>query len=152
MHDDLFKIFQAEPADIPAILKLETEGFRPPWTHASFEQEFKNSQSSIFKTVFESRICGFLVLRKLIDEIEILKICTEKKMQNKNIASSLLNYVLNNPGNNIKYALLEVNSENIKALNFYKKNGFKISGIRNNYYGQGINALNMTKELPGGEK
>jgi len=152
VHDVFFEIYQAEPDDIPSILKLETEGFNTPWSFASFEQEFKNRESCIFKAVIESRICGFLVLRKLLDEIDILKICTQKKMQNKNIASSLLNYVLKNPGNSFNYALLEVNSENTKALNFYKKNGFKISGIRNNYYGQGINALNMTKELPGGEK
>jgi len=152
VHDFSVEIFQAEPDDIPLILKLETEGFSSPWSPASFEQEFKNMESSVFKAVSESRICGFLVLRKLLDEIHILKICTKKKMQNKNIASSLLNYVLKNLENSFNYALLEVNSENIKALNFYKKNGFKITGIRNNYYGQGINALNMTKELPGGEK
>ena len=48
--------------------------------------------------------------------------------------------------NNCINITLEVNENNNVAINFYEKNGFKKSAIRNNYYGN-ENGILMIREL-----
>jgi ribosomal-protein-alanine N-acetyltransferase len=43
-----------------------------------------------------------------------------------------------------KHIMLEVNENNKPAINFYKKNGFKIISVRKDYYGSNQNAIIMT--------
>lgn len=41
---------------------------------------------------------------------------------------------------------LELSAENLKALKFYQKQGFAITGERKNYYSNGSSALNMVRK------
>lgn len=47
--------------------------------------------------------------------------------------------------------LLDVRESNLPAINFYKKNGFVIDGIRKNFYGgpQPENAILMSFQVTG---
>ena len=98
----------------------------------------------------KSRICGFIVFRIFLDELQVFRICCKNGQRNKGYATRLLNAAFKKSEKKASLAFLEVSSNNIPALDLYKKNGFREAGIRNNYYGQGIHALNMTKELSGG--
>ncbi len=77
-------------------------------------------------------IVGVLVYDLIYDRAEIDYIIVDENYRNKGIATSLLKYLEKN--NNLKNITLEVRNSNIKAINFYLKNGFLKSTIRKNYY------------------
>ena len=64
-------------------------------------------------------IKGFI----LVDNNELKKLFVEPILQNNNIGTKLLQYAINNLNINYLWAL----EKNIKAINFYIKNGFKIT-------------------------
>ena len=59
----------------------------------------------------------------LIDEIYVLP-----AFRNKGVASSFLNFVLSELDSTIKMLQVEVTPKNKRALEYYKKQGFSISG------------------------
>ena len=44
---------------------------------------------------------------------------------------------------------LEVREDNVRAINLYKKHGFKDIYLRKDYYGKGENALILVREMDG---
>ena len=65
-----------------------------------------------------------------------MNIAIHKNYRQQGFASSLLSEVINYCKNNgINKINLEVNENNIPAINLYKKLNFRIDGIRKKYYG-----------------
>lgn len=84
----------------------------------------------------EGMINGVLVFDYIYDRIELNYLVVEKKFRNQGIAQSLIEQLFEfSKLNNIKNITLEVNKNNIPAINLYKKNGFKYIALRKNYYG-----------------
>ena len=101
------------------------------------------------KLNLQSHIIGFFIFYNVLDEMHILDITVAKEMQSKGIGSLMLDRIIEiNAGRGIKYFFLEVRTSNLKAVNLYKKLGFKIFMLRKNYYeDNGEDALCMIKEL-----
>ena len=99
----------------------------------------------IFKE--NNEFIGFADFSLIYDRIEINYIFVNKESRRKNIASKLINFIekvgKNNKCINIS---LEVNENNVNAIKFYEKNGFKKNAIRENYYPDG-NGILMMKEM-----
>ena len=95
-----------------------------------------------------SRIIGFFIFYNVLDEMHILDITVAKGMQSKGIGSLMLDRVIKiNAARGIKDFFLEVRTSNLKAVNLYKKFGFKIFMLRKNYYeDNGEDALCMVKK------
>ena len=91
----------------------------------------------------DNGIKGIIIYDLLYDRIEIEYIIVDDNYRRKGIATKLLNAI---EKQNIKNITLEVRESNITAINFYKKNGFKIEAVRKNYYGN-ENGYLMLKEL-----
>ena len=106
------------------------------------EESFTNV---FFKSLvyYDNGIKGIIVYDLLYDRIEIEYIIVDKKHRKCGIGTKLLKEI---EKNNIKNITLEVRESNIEAIDFYKKNGFKIETIRKNYYGN-ENGYLMLKEL-----
>ena len=104
----------------------------------SFNNPFFNSM-----VYYDDGIKGIIIYNLLYDRIEINYIIVDKNYRKKGIGSSLLRQI---EKNRLKNITLEVRESNIEAINFYKKNGFKIVAIRKNYYGS-ENGYLMLKEL-----
>ena len=95
----------------------------------------------------ENKIVSFLNYSLIYDRIEIEYIYTCENYRNKNLASKLLNYLVELAiNNNCKNITLEVRVSNKSAINFYYKNGFKNVSIRKNYY-NGEDGILMLREL-----
>lgn len=81
-------------------------------------------------------IIGFINYDIIYDTSEIEYIYIEEDFRNKGIATTLLNKMIDDlKKKNINSVTLEVREDNIEAINFYKKNGFKEITKRKNYYG-----------------
>lgn len=92
---------------------------------------------------FDDVIKGVIVYDFLYDRVEIEYISVLEQYKKLGIGTKLLNEI---EKLNIKNITLEVSESNQIAINFYKKNGFKIVTKRDNYYGNEDGYL-MIKEL-----
>ena len=95
-----------------------------------------NSSSDPFEKIYafyDNEVIGFISCSIIYERCEINYIAVEKEYRRNGIAQSLLEYVIRN--NQFDSISLEVRSDNIEAINFYLKNGFKKVSVREKYYG-----------------
>ena len=94
-------------------------------------------EDSFFKCfVYEDKVIkGVVIFKEIYERIELEYIVVDKKFRRSKIATSLMKYLINYAqDSNIENITLEVNVNNIKAINLYKKFDFKVVSIRKNYY------------------
>ncbi len=98
----------------------------------------------IFVHEDQSIIKGFIEIECHYETTDLINIAVLKEYQNQGIASSLLNYVIENI--NQQNIILEVNENNIKAIKFYQRNNFKEINRRNKYYDNLYDAIIMERK------
>ena len=92
-------------------------------------------------------IIGIIIYSIKYEYAELEYIVIDKNYRRKNIASKLMNYMIEDLiKNNVISVSLEVNVENIPAINLYKKFAFEKATIRKNYYGN-KDAVLMIRKL-----
>lgn len=99
----------------------------------NIEERYKLEYVKIFVYEENNKILGFIEIETHFETMEIINIAVNEEYQNRNIASSLLNYCLKNI--TCERIILEVKETNDKAINFYKKNYFHEINRRTKYYG-----------------
>jgi ribosomal-protein-alanine N-acetyltransferase len=77
-------------------------------------------------------ILGYIICLVVINEVDVVYLCVDDKYRCCGIATQIFKYFVNSVSD-LKKIYLEVNVDNIGAINFYKKNGFKIIRIRKAY-------------------
>lgn len=92
-----------------------------------------------------NKLVGFINYSLIYDRCEINYIGVIEQYRNKKIASTLLDFLIDKLSD-CSNITLEVNTNNIAAINLYKKHGFKVVSIREKYYGND-DAYLMMKEL-----
>ena len=80
----------------------------------------------------DDTLIGYIYYSKIYDRLEINNILVDESRRREGIASKLFDYLLEKENLPIT---LEVDETNNKAINLYKKIGFKEVSIRKNYYG-----------------
>ena len=88
-----------------------------------------------------NEIIGYLYYSDIYDRIEINQIEVKSSLRQSGKGTLLMNELINN---NDKSITLEVNKNNIPALNLYKKFGFNEVAIRQGYY-NGIDGILMER-------
>ena len=94
-------------------------------------------------------VVGFVLIRVVSDEMEILNLAVEPAARRKGIASSLINKAIKR-GRELaaKRAYLEVRESNIAAKAFYATHGFRETARRKIYYSQPVeDAIILVREL-----
>ena len=100
--------------------------------------------TKIYTYTVENKIVGFLVFDVIYEKCEIIDIYVSKDYRGQNIAYKLISEI--EKDFNIENITLEVSSNNISAINLYKKLNFKEVAIRKNYYNDS-DAILMLKEI-----
>ncbi len=129
-----FTIRDFNEADILQIASIAQESFTLPWSIKSFLAESENRQSIFTVAEIDNEIIGYIVVKIILDEAEILSLAIKPSFRRKGIASTLLKDVIFKLKDIVKICYLEVRISNVEAINLYKKLGFKEYGIRKNYY------------------
>ncbi|MCX7988139.1 MAG: ribosomal protein S18-alanine N-acetyltransferase [Thermodesulfovibrio sp.] len=128
------KIRAFKESDIASVLFIANESFPLPWSIKSFLDELKNPQS-IFKVAeIDEEIIGYVIFRIVLDEAELLSIAVKQKFRNIGIATALLSDTIEELKDKVKTCYLEVRVSNQPAISLYKKFGFRVYGVRKNYY------------------
>jgi ribosomal-protein-alanine N-acetyltransferase len=80
-------------------------------------------------------IIGFVLVRFIDREAEIMKIGVRPEYQKQGIGSQLLKLAVEESrSRQCVYCYLEVRKSNALAIRFYKEHGFELFGYRKNYY------------------
>ncbi len=133
-----------EANDIASIHKLTIGS---SWTSEDIAEALTSLEKVVFSIYEKQQIIGYLMLRVLPPEAEIFNIAIIPSKQNQSYGSKSLELLfpeLRRQG--IEDVYLEVRAES-KAVDFYKKNGFIVLGVRKSYYPDGEDALLMKIKL-----
>jgi len=133
----MIKIFMAAEEHIPSVLEIERAAIAPPWTHGSLLSEIYR-EDSLFAVAVESpaaTVLGFVILRKVADEGELLQIAVDEAARRGGVADLLMGDMLRYAkSSGLKAIFLEVRKSNEAAIALYKKHGFEFVRFRRGYY------------------
>ena len=152
-----WRIATIKRTDLEPILAIEQLSFQWPWGRISFEGELscQTACNYVVKSAeanevhLAAQIVAYAFLRRVADELHILKIAVTPALRGHGIATWFLSRCFTvgaQQGANSVY--LEVRPSNIPALKLYKKLGFKVIGRRPKYYADSKeDALVMMKDF-----
>lgn len=125
---------------------IDKSAFQDFWSVENFLCDI-NTNTRCYLGVFENNILvGYLALNIVLDESDVIRIAVKKDCQGNGYAKELFNFAFKHLKLlGVTKVMLEVSDINNKAINLYKKLGFKQIFIRNNYYANGSNALIFEK-------
>ena len=132
---------------IDEIVTIERESFGEPWSKNIFLDlldyplavcfvALEQPPVGIADTPFQKgAVAGYLIAYHLFEEMQILNIAVKESIRHRKIATKLFGVIFDYAKNeNIQEFTLEVRTSNTGAIKLYKKLGFKIDGVRKNYY------------------
>lgn len=101
-----------------------------------FDLEYiiNSSNEDVFGYYKDEILVGFIHVLRTFECLEIINIVVDKEHRQQGIAMKLIEYIIDYY-ENLEYILLEVNENNISAINLYKKMNFEVINVRKKYYG-----------------
>jgi hypothetical protein len=94
------------------------------WREYEFNVEFEGKWKYSIVMEIENIIVGYIIASKKNDRIHIHKFMIKQDYRNKKYGFLLLEVFIKNVKYHFDYISLKVYKDNIKAINFYKKNNF----------------------------
>ena len=148
--------FRAAAAlDLPVLVSMEKILFDgSPWSMGQFKEEFKGVPRTHFFTVAvddDNQIIGYagVMVPAPGVEADVLTVGVLPEHRKAGIGKAFMaeleNWAIDKESNAM---MLEVGIDNATAINMYKQLGYQQISVRTNYYGAGLDALVMRKELP----
>ena len=146
------EITKMQVSDLNKIKDCLLEDFDDFWSFSVLKQELENKQnlnSNYFVAKnAQNEVLAFIGILTIVDEVDIMNIVVKKDKRMLGIGSYLLEFIINfSKSNSYNSITLEVNENNLPAINLYKKYNFKQVGLRKKYYNNTDNAILMTLEL-----
>ena len=140
----------ANAMDAMAIYGLEKEIYQgeDPWSLAQIKEELAAKDRYYLVAEREGLVIGYAGVMPAGDVTDILTMTVEPKYRRKGIAREFLRRLIDWSRNKKAEAvMLEVRYNNLEAIPLYESNGFRKISERADYYGPGLTAIVMRKEL-----
>lgn len=121
-------------ADVDAVLSIEQAVQTYPWTRGNFSDAL---ESGYVCRVDEENgeIRGYVMLRPLVDEAELLNIGVAGTHQRRGEGRRILREMLDMArAKQLRRVFLEVRPSNAAAIALYRSTGFSEVGVRRGYY------------------
>lgn len=139
-----------DPADLDGILAVDAESFLRPWTREMYEAELDNpavTRIFVIRTP-ERAVAGYCATWFLLPEVHINNLAVRPELRRRGLATHLLGRVLQSAlqaGG--ERATLEVRRSNHAARRLYEGLGFRVRGVRADYYTEPVeDALILWRE------
>lgn len=122
--------------DILVVVDIDKKSYSRPWGVNEFFREINyNRFSRYFVAEIDNTIVGYIGSWFLSDLIHITTVAVHPDYRRKGIGEKLMNYILDiGKKENYKTCVLEVRVSNERAIELYKKLGFRIEKIKKGYY------------------
>lgn len=130
------------------IAAFHAEAFEAPWDEAAFEALI--AQPGV---VLIEEIEGFILIRTVADEAEILTLAVRPSARRSGLGARLVEQgVVEAAARGATRLFLEVAEDNVAARALYARAGFTQAGLRRRYYaradGTTVDALVLSLSLP----
>jgi [ribosomal protein S18]-alanine N-acetyltransferase len=124
------------PEDIPALVSVTEESAQSAsWSKESFERLCKLEGFLAFVSETAGCISGFVVVRQVANEGEILNLAVRRQNRRRGEGHRLLSAILEQlHRRGVNKVFLEVRESNEAGIIFYEKMGFAKTGRRPGYY------------------
>jgi len=140
--------------DLPVLVSMERVLFADsPWSMGQFKEEFKgvpNSRYFLVATNEEDQIIGYAAVLVVAPGVEadVLTVAVLPEYTRQGIASNFMAELEKwSISKGAPAMMLEVGTENVSAIALYEKLGYENISTRRGYYGPGLDAFVMRKEL-----
>ncbi len=135
--------------DLQQVLAIENQCFDDPWSATYFKMSLKRPRSSEYFYIARraQTVVGYIIFYILHEEAQILNIAVLPACQRQGIGKYLLASALEiiQETDGTREVFLEVAVSNLPAQYLYRQFGFRICGIRKNYYGRYKDAYVLRK-------
>lgn len=130
--------------DVPDIAQVERMCFSMPWSETSFYSELYCRYSITRVAEVNNSIVGYICLRCIADEGQLLDLAVHKDYRKQGIATLLLKDAVEEvKSSGGRFLFLEVRVSNHESRKLYEKFGFRLSGTRKNYYINPVEDANL---------
>ncbi|NIR50541.1 ribosomal protein S18-alanine N-acetyltransferase [candidate division KSB1 bacterium] len=138
--------------DLNSVHGIERKSFRNPWSRQSIAREIRNPDSLTLVVEKDHFVVGYVICWCVCDEAHVGTLAVDSRFRRTKIGEKLLRQLTKDlTRKNINHVYLEVRHSNLAAQKLYKKFGFKVSGVRKNYYSkENEDALLMSLSLKEG--
>lgn len=121
-------------SDIIYVVQIDEVIHYSSWTDAWFHLALQNPYQA-YVLEKEGAVIGFVVIRKVLDEWDLLNIGVAQDYQHQGYGRQLLQHVIEMAESvQCKAIFLEVRASNQAAIHLYEQCGFQRIGIRKDYY------------------
>ena len=129
-------------AEVPTVVALDQICLGGLWQKDAYLREINSDKSTLLALHLSAsaldmgtKIIGMGCLWSIVDEAHITLLAIHPHYRRQGLGQLLLFKLLEDAiARNLAWATLEVNENNLAAVNLYKKYGFQIAGKRKNYY------------------
>jgi tRNA threonylcarbamoyl adenosine modification protein YeaZ/ribosomal-protein-alanine acetyltransferase len=135
--------------DLVDVYALEKEIYLDdPWSFDQFKEEFAGKSRQYLVAEFEGKVVGYAGIMLAGDVTDILTLSVAPNFRRRGIAREFLKRMVDWSRNQkVEAMMLEMRLGNVEAEPLYLANGFRKISERADYYGPGITAVVMRKEL-----
>lgn len=147
------KIRRANLSDLESIYQIEIECFYEDAFPLSYLKQFlKDPRFITLVAILENKIVGFIVgsIEFLRDKNvgHVYSIDVKPEYRRRGVGSCLLETIENIlKKEGAEKCYLEVSVNNITAIKFYLKHGYKFLEVLGDYYGYGKDGIRLVKEM-----
>jgi len=119
-----------------------------PWSMEQFKEEFAGKSRQYLIAEFEGKVVGYAGIMVAGDVTDILTLTVAPNFRRRGIAREFLKRMVDWSRNQkVEAMMLEMRVGNVEAEPLYLAHGFRKISERLDYYGPGITAVVMRKEL-----
>lgn len=120
----------SDPEDPPRLAHLHAEAFATPWDAGAFRALL--DQPGVIARIDAD---GFILLRVVVDEAEILTLAVRPDARRRGVGRSLVARAVSAGAEaGARRVFLEVADDNAAARALYARSGFRQVGVRPRYY------------------
>jgi len=123
--------------DLVAVEALQRQTFSNPWGAESIRWELENTDVARLYVMRDEKgsLVAYCACWMVFDELHINSLAVDVDRRRQGLARRLLDHVLDDAaGAGASAATLEVRSSNVAARGLYEGLGFKVEGVRRDYY------------------
>ena len=145
----MVRIIPANIVDLDDLSYIESSCFSAPWSKNSIEEALSDQNYVFLKLVFDEKTIGYGGIMTVLDESDVVNIAVLPEYRGRGFGRMLLCALQDTAKEKDSVLLhLEVRQSNEVAIGLYESFGFKVDGIRKNYYTKPQeNAVLMTKKI-----
>jgi ribosomal-protein-alanine N-acetyltransferase len=134
--------FQIEPmrlGDLDAVVEIERLSFRSPWSGQIFLEEMARDWAhvDVVRDAARGTVLAFGNYWLVADEVHLLNVATDPVARRAGHASRMLAHIVEfGRRHACRVVTLEVRRSNLAAARLYRRFGFRVVGVRPNYYAE----------------